>query len=86
MDRHLKAIQYSGFTGLGAAIILQAAVDYRRSVEYISKNKDADDYAIKKCVFQKFDCEMFFCGRWFAKLCNLSGREVLASLSKESGG
>jgi len=66
-----------GYRDLADAIILQAVIDYRRSVQRLAGK--AKDLRARRL---KHDTETFFRSRWFGALTNISGRKLLIRLNQ----
>lgn len=68
----------AGFRHLADAIILQAVIDYRRSVRaLLRKTFDAKAHRSKQEV------ERFFRSDWFQVLSDLDGRKLLHNLESQ---
>ena len=64
-----------GYRNLADAIIMQAAHDYRRSVQQLIRKPYST-----KALHDKQEVEAFFRGDWFQVLCNLDGQQLLQKL------
>ena len=64
-----------GYRNLADAIIMQAAHDYRRSVQQLIRKPYS-----AMALHDKQDVEAFFLGDWFQVLSDLDGQELLQRL------
>lgn len=64
-------------TRLANAIVLQAVLDYRKSLRGIK----ADKYMSVEDM--KADCEKFFQSEWFSTLTKVNGRQLMRKLQEE---
>ena len=67
------------FEGLANAIIIQAAVDYRRALKQLRQNPD-----FQSAVSMKYEVERFFRSEWFSSLTRVNGPELQARLKAEA--
>ena len=66
------------FEGLGNAIIIQAAVDYRLALKHLRQNPD-----FQPAISRKHEVERFFHSEWFSILTRIDGPELMARLKME---
>lgn len=77
---------YTEFNSLAKAIVEQAVVDYRYSLEYMKLHKNDDftdkrtETAYRKMCQMRIDCERFLRGRWYQQLTDLDGERVVKTV------
>ena len=74
----------AGFDGLAAAVIRQAAIDYRAALAYINgRRKSRSRYKMDNAIFDLNSCERFFMGEWFRALSGLDGVYIMNRIREE---
>lgn len=79
---------HSQWNALSKAIVEQAVVDYRASLEFLKANKNEDTVKMKPNDRKRFeeklsfykrlkkDCIEFFRGNWIKELTDIDGRKI----------
>lgn len=82
-DEAMKgATSAEGIEGLRYAIVEQAIRDYARAL----RGKQMADTSLDMPADDtRRECEMFFTGVWFSRICDLDGRLLMAAMRRKYG-
>lgn len=70
----------SGYEALAAAIVQQAAKDYRDALKMLSRHPGE-----ARALMRRKDCEKFFRSGWFMQLTDIDGVWLMEAIRKEYG-